>query len=215
MQSEYFAIKTEPVAVGDTIQEFIRRLLDENEALERENQQIALKNLECERQLQSGEVEGYDRDCVVGQWGQEISDLEAKAQRLRKEQAHIVRRERQYDQDNTDLVEYVKWVSGDLSMLRDRARVAEKVISDLKRSGQESVDQLMEKLSYNKQKQARLDTDVDALRAVIQGKEQEIARKEDEIVGLKRLIELETNEKEMEIRRIRLEIEEQNKVIEN
>jgi hypothetical protein len=37
MQSEYFAIKTEPVAVGDTIQEFIRRLLDENEALEREN----------------------------------------------------------------------------------------------------------------------------------------------------------------------------------
>ena len=50
MQSEYFAIKTEPIAVGDTIQEFIKRLLDENEKLERENQQIALKNLECERQ---------------------------------------------------------------------------------------------------------------------------------------------------------------------
>ena len=151
----------------------------------------------------------------MGQWGQEISDLEAKASRMRREQALIVQRERHYDRDNADLVEYVKWVSGDLSMLRDRARVSEKVISDLKRSGQESVDQLMEKLSSNKQKQARLDADVDALRAVIQGKEHEIARKEDEIVGLKRLIELETNEKEMEIRRIRLEIEEQNKVIEN
>ena len=73
----------------------------------------------------------------------------------------------------------------------------------------------MEKLSSNKKKQERLDSEVDSIRAVIQSKEHEIARKEDEVVGLKRLIELETNEKEMEIRRIRLEIEEQNKVIEN
>ena len=93
-------------------------------------------------------------------------------------------------------------------MLRDRARVSEKVISDLKRSGQESVDQLMEKLTSNKKKQERLDSEVDSIRAVIQSKEHEIASKEDEIVGLKRQIELETNEKEMEIRRIRLEIEE-------
>ncbi len=46
-------------------------------------------------------------------------------------------------------------------MLRDRARVSEKVISDLKRSGQESVDQLMEKLTSNKKKQERLDSEVD------------------------------------------------------
>lgn len=51
MQSEYFAIRTEPVAVGDTIQEFIRKLLEENEKLERENQVISMRNLECERQL--------------------------------------------------------------------------------------------------------------------------------------------------------------------
>ena len=70
--------------------------------------------------------------------------------RMKKEQSNIVKREKQYDQDNIDLVEYVKWVSGDLSMLRDRARVSEKIISDLKRSGEESVDQLMEKLSSNK-----------------------------------------------------------------
>ncbi len=46
-------------------------------------------------------------------------------------------------------------------------------------------------------------------------KENEISIKEDEINNLKRLIELETNEKEIEIRRIKSEIEEQNKVIEN
>ena len=39
--------------------------------------------------------------------------------------------------------------------------------------------------------------------------------KEGDITSLKRLIELETNEKEVEIRRIKTEIEEQNKVMEN
>lgn len=86
----------------------------------------------------------------MGQWGREISEIEVKMSRMKKEQFNIVKREKQYDQDNIDLVEYVKWVSGDLSMLRDRARVSEKIISDLKRSGEESVDQLMEKLSSNK-----------------------------------------------------------------
>ena len=56
---------------------------------------------------------------------------------------------------------------------------------------------------------------MDALRAVINAKENEISIKEDNIVNLKRLIELETNEKEVEIRRIKSEIDEQNKVIEN
>lgn len=56
---------------------------------------------------------------------------------------------------------------------------------------------------------------MDALRAVINAKENEISIKEDDIVNLKRLIELETNEKEVEIRRIKSEIDEQNKVIEN
>ena len=86
----------------------------------------------------------------MGQWGREISEIEVKMSRMKKEQSNRVKREKQYDQDNIDLVEYVKWVSGDLSMLRDRARVSEKIISDLKRSGEESVDQLMEKLSSNK-----------------------------------------------------------------
>jgi hypothetical protein len=51
MQSEHFAVRSEALAVGDTIQEFIRQIIKENEALERENQEIALRNLECERQL--------------------------------------------------------------------------------------------------------------------------------------------------------------------
>ena len=152
VQSEFFAVRQESTAVGDTIQEFIKKLLEENEQLETENQVIAIRNLECERRIQTGEVEGFDKDCVVGEWCKEISEFEVKTRRLRTEETNIVRREKQFERDNIDLIEYVQWISSDLSMLRDRSRVAEKVISDLKSSGEESVDSLMETLSSNKRK---------------------------------------------------------------
>lgn len=76
IQSEFFAVRTESNLVGDTIAEFIKKLVDENQKLERENQDISLRNLECERRLQDGEVEGYDKDLIVGEWGQEISNYD-------------------------------------------------------------------------------------------------------------------------------------------
>ena len=101
-------------------------------------------------QIKNGEVEGSGKDQIVGEWAKEISEYEIKMRRMRAEETNIVRREKQFERDNQDLLEYVKWISGDLSMLRDRSRIAEKVISDLKQSGEESVDSLMETLSSNK-----------------------------------------------------------------
>lgn len=69
-------------------------------------------------------------------------------------------REKLFERDSVDLIEYVKWISGDLSMLRDRSRISEKVISDLKRTGEDSVDSLMETLSTHKHKQETLDREV-------------------------------------------------------
>ena len=100
-------------------------------------------------------------------------------------------------------------------MLRDRGRISEKIISDLKQSGEESVDSLMSTLTQHKHRQDAMDREVDGLRFVVNQKEREIAVKEGDITNLKRLIELETNEKEVEIRRIKSEIEEQTKVMEN
>ena len=106
------------------------------------------------------------------------------------------------------MIEYTKWISENLSMLRDRGRVAEKVIHDLKKTGEDSVDQLMEKLNVHKHQQESLDREVESLRSVIEQKEEEISFKEEQINNLKRLIEHETNDKEIEIRRIKTEIEE-------
>lgn len=65
---------------------------------------------------------------------------------MRYEEGRIARREKSMDQDVKDLVEYVKWVTNDLGLLRDRVRIAEKIISDLRRSGEESVESLLNNL---------------------------------------------------------------------
>lgn len=50
------------------------------------------------------------------------------------------------DRDVNDVVEYVKWITNDLGVLRDRVRIAEKIISDLRKSGEESVESLLNNL---------------------------------------------------------------------
>ncbi len=151
---------------------------------------------------------------MAGTFGQQISEYEVKASKYKKAANGIITREKQFEKDTEALLEYVTWISSDLCMLRDRSRIAERIISDLKRSGEDSVDSLMETLGTHKKKQDDLDREVDRLRQTINAKEADIAAKEEEVTNLKRLIELETNEKEIETRRIRTEIEEQLKVIE-
>lgn len=93
-------------------------------------------------------------------------------------------------------------------MLRDRGRISERIISSLKHSGEDSVDSLMATLSGYKRGQETLDIEVEGHRIVIISKEAEISAKEEAIINLKRAIEIETNEKEIEIRRIKTEIDE-------
>ena len=62
---------------------------------------------------------------------------------MEKDEKKSMKREKFLDKDMNDLVEYVKWITGDLGVLRDRVRIAEKIISDLRKSGEESVESLL------------------------------------------------------------------------
>jgi len=66
-----------------------------------------------------------------------------------------------------DLLAYVKWLTGDLGQLRDRVRIAEKVISDLRRSGEESVESLLNTLYDYRKKQESLMEEAESQRAQI------------------------------------------------
>ena len=57
-----------------------------------------------------------------------------------------------------DLVEYTKWVSAEAQKLKDRVRKSERVISDLKSSGESSVESLMETLYILKIKQEEMES---------------------------------------------------------
>jgi len=71
---------------------------------------------------------------------------------MKRQEGTYHQREKKYDANMKDLLEYVKWLTGDLSKLRERVRIAEKVISDLRRSGEESVESLLNTLYDYKKK---------------------------------------------------------------
>lgn len=66
--------------------------------------------------------------------------------KLETHENRAARVEKLLDRDVNDVVEYVKWITNDLGVLRDRVRIAEKIISDLRRSGEESVESLLNNL---------------------------------------------------------------------
>lgn len=58
----------------------------------------------------------------------------------------------------SDLVEYTKWMSSETQKLRQRVKATESVMTDLKSSGQSSVESLMETLYMLKIKQEELES---------------------------------------------------------
>lgn len=85
----------------------------------------------------------------------------------------------------SDLIEYTKGVSKESQVLRDRVRAAEKVISDLKSSGESSVEAIMERLYLLKVRQEELDGEAESLREVINTKEVVIKQKEETKASVK------------------------------
>ena len=147
------------------------------------------------------------KDKSVDGCGKQITNLDLQTRQVGKDIGKTRGREKKMDRDTDDLVEYVKWITGDLGVLRDRVRIAEKIIADLKTTGEESVESLLNTLYEQKARQEKLQKESDGLRNIIQSKETAISKKEDELTKLKQFVEMETSEKEVEIKNLRAEID--------
>lgn len=123
--------------------------------------------------------------------------------------------EKKLDQDMNDLIEYTKWISKESGILRDRVRAAERVISDLKSSGESSVEAIMETLYLLKVKQEELDSEAETLREVINNKEVVIKNKEETKASVKQTIEIQNAEKENEIHALRVQLDEQRQLMDS
>ena len=125
------------------------------------------------------------------------------------------RKEKKYNSDMTDLIEYVKWITNETAILRQRVRAAESVISQLRKSGETSVESLLDTLYVLKKKQKTLDEEADTLRLHVKTKEALIKMKEDERGNLKATIENEKQEQDVEMNKLRKQLDDQKNLISN
>jgi len=123
----------------------------------------------------------------------EVTNLEAIYHRYDGAESKFSRREKHYKKDLYDLIEYVKWITDETMILRERVRKAEAIISSLRKSGESSVEALLKTFYELRQKQIALDSEAEILRVQVNTKERMIKMKEDEKGNLKTTLE---NEKQ-------------------
>jgi chromosome segregation ATPase len=135
----------------DDIQGYMLQIIRQNEELEAENNHLRDSNTQFEIMVDNNANECHGLDEATGHKAKQISLIDSDMGNMKKQEGKYGKREKKYDADMKDLLEYVKWITGDLGELRDRVRIAEKVISDLRRSGEESVESLLNTLyDYSK-----------------------------------------------------------------
>jgi len=66
----------------------------------------------------------------------QVTDLEDIYHRYDGAETKFSKKEKNYKKDLYDLIEYCKWITGETSILRERVRKAEAVISSLRKSGE-------------------------------------------------------------------------------
>ena len=123
----------------------------------------------------------------------QVTDLESIFHKYDGAEGRYTNKEKRYKKDFYDLLEYVKWITSQTTILRERVRKAEAVISSLRKSGEQSVDALLKTLYKLRQQQEKLEGEAELLRMHVKSKETMIKIKEDEKGALKAKLEDEKN----------------------
>ena len=94
----------------------------------------------------------------------EVTDLEAIFHRYDGAERASEKQARCYKKDLEAMIEYVKWITDETGILRERVRKAESVISAMRKSGESSVESLLKTLYKLRQEQERLEAEAELLR---------------------------------------------------
>jgi len=73
---------------------------------------------------------------------------------------HFAKKEELLQRDMTDMIEYVRMLTDQIIDLRKRTRAAEQIINQLRKSGETSVEALLDTLFTLKKKQEKLDNEL-------------------------------------------------------
>lgn len=114
-----------------------------------------------------------------------------------------------------DLKEHIKCITAETNSLRDRVHEAESVIAQLKSTGEQSIDQLMETLYMMKMRQQELDSESGALREDINDREHILKEKEGVKAGILQQIQIDKATRENEIYRLREQLDDQRNYLDD
>lgn len=176
---------------------------NENDLLQTDNESYAKSNVQYEGLVKSHQLDINDALEHASTFGDHIAKWDDDTNKLQKRESKFGKVERKLDNDMSDLIEYTKWISGESEKLRDRVRASERVINDLRRSGEASVESLMESLYLLKIRAEGLDDEATELRECINEKELRIKAKEEGKGCIKATIEVENADRENEIQALR------------
>lgn len=159
IRSDQFGQYGESNKLYDIILEFISKMQAENDALQLDNERLARSNVQYEGLVKAHEAE-IQRDLKhASGFGDQIAKWDSETLTLQRKEVTAAKLEKKLDRDMSDLIEYTKWITLECEKLRDRVRASERVINDLRTSGEASVESLMESLYLLKIRAEEMDAE--------------------------------------------------------
>lgn len=157
IHSKQFGQHGEPDLTMQYVNEFINTLKKENLALEAENKQLTHTNEQFSQIIaknhKSTQVAEQHTDTV----GKDLNKLILEYESIKAGEGKYAKNEKAMRQNLYDMIHYVQLLTKQITDLRQRTRDAEKVIFQLRKSGETSVEVLLDTLFVLKKDQEVLD----------------------------------------------------------
>jgi predicted nucleic acid-binding Zn-ribbon protein len=110
--------------------------------------------------------------------GRQMTEAETRYHAMDGKEAKSSKKQKKYQIEMDDLLEYVKWCTLEHTQLRKRLITAEKIINSLRKRGEESIDKTVKSLMALKTKLEDLENEAEGLRTTIRSQEDNIEKKE-------------------------------------
>jgi len=127
--------------------------------------------------MQANSSHGGEKEAVINDLGTQITGLDQIYHSYDNHEVKYEKKTKSYKRDLYDLIEYVKQLTLETSILRKRIRAAESVICQLRSAGKQSVESMLDTLFILRKKQEKLDEEAENLRMEVQSKEALIKRR--------------------------------------
>jgi hypothetical protein len=121
-------------------------------------------NEKYQRTIQRNSKQAISKVDKTHTLGKEITEIEHNYLGYVGKENRYAQKDHKYSKDMADMIEYVTWITNETGILRNRVRAAESVISQLRKSGETSVESLIDTLFKLRKEQEKLDAEAESLR---------------------------------------------------